>query len=159
MWNVTCIYILPNILWILWILSDDVQPSKNKSKLCVCADTCGCVSAHLWASVWGKFSLRELTGQRPRWGRKAGVIAHPVTVDSVWAGGPTSSACLHPSELQSAQQSGTSTDVWEGCRVTNKQIHTVVDTHTHSEMEQQIPCVILHFLTIVYWLENLYNST
>lgn len=59
--------------------------------------------------------------------------AGPAVRHIVWAGGrQTSSACVHPSAPESAQQSGTSADVRPGCRMTNTQTHTYPDdTHSH----------------------------
>lgn len=68
----------------------------------------------------------------------------PTEVHSVWARGPTSSACLHPSALQSALQSGTSADVREDCWMTNEQTYIDLDTHTHTRSRKKTNRHIVH---------------
>lgn len=68
----------------------------------------------------------------------------PTEVHSVWARGPTSSACLHPSALQSALQSGTSADVREDCWMTNEQTYIDLDTHTHARSRKKTNRHIVH---------------
>lgn len=78
--------------------------------------------------LWYVFSKRSdgVTGEG-----EAAVTQTQERCTIVWAGGQTSSAYVHPSEPGSAQQTGTSADVREGCRMTNEQKHTY-ETHTHT---------------------------